>query len=154
VMIALQATEEETLAALADAGSQGVWTARGISIAQGVSIAALNTPSSTVISGDEAAVTAVAARLADQGRKTRRLNTSHAFHSAHMDPVLDASLAVAGPLTSPPPRIPVISNITGQLADRLTDPGYWTDHIRQAVHFHQGIAELDRQQVTTYLELG
>ncbi|KPC82636.1 hypothetical protein ADK82_10890, partial [Streptomyces sp. NRRL S-4] len=82
-MVSLQATEDEVLPLLTD----------------GVSVAALNGPSSTVISGDEAAVLSIAAHFEAEGRKTKRLRVSHAFHSPRMDAMLDDFRTVAEGLT-------------------------------------------------------
>ncbi|MGC9544808.1 type I polyketide synthase, partial [Streptomyces sp. UG1] len=139
-MVAVQATEEEMRPHLTD----------------GVDIAAINGPTSIVISGDTPAVLALAQHWKDHGRKTHQLPVSHAFHSPHMDPILTDFHTVAAGLTYHRPQIPVISNVTGELAtsEQLTSAGYWTDHIRQAVRFHQGIHTLDAHGVTTYVELG
>ncbi|MEU7012037.1 SDR family NAD(P)-dependent oxidoreductase, partial [Streptomyces sp. NPDC046332] len=120
------------------------------------SIAALNSPTSTVISGDADTVTAIAERLAEQGRKTSRLTVSHAFHSPHMDGILDDYREVAASLTYQPPTIPLVSTATGTLAttDQLTSPDYWVHHIRATVRFTDALQMLDSQGVTTYLEVG
>jgi len=121
----------------------------------GVSIAAVNTPHTTVISGDSTAVEQVAASWAERGIKTRKLTVSHAFHSSHMQPILDEFQAAAD-LDYQAPAIPVISNITGQPAsgDELTTPAYWAQHIRQAVRWADTASTLREQGVTSYLELG
>ena len=112
-MTAIAATETEIQATLAGH--------------PGVTIAAINGPASAVISGDHDTVTAIAAHWKDQGRRTRPLNVSHAFHSPRMDPILDALTTTAATLTYHPPQIPVISNLTGQPAagGELTTPAYW-----------------------------
>ena len=139
-MAAIQATEEEVEPGLG--GS--------------VSLAAVNGPRSVVIAGDHDRVTAIAQRWKKSGRKTRLLNVSHAFHSPHMDGSLAEFHEIAATLTYRPPRIPVVSNLTGRLAtaDQLTDPAYWTSHIREAVRFHEGITTLAEAGVTTFVELG
>ncbi|WP_410671431.1 type I polyketide synthase [Amycolatopsis sp. cmx-4-68] len=137
-MVALQATEAEVVPLLTD----------------GVSIAAVNGPDATVVSGDEDAVLALAAHFAD--RKTKRLTVSHAFHSAHMDAMLDEFRAVARGLTYSAPQVPVVSNVTGEQATaaELADPEYWVRHVRQAVRFADGMRVLAARGVTTFLELG
>ncbi|MEU5090895.1 type I polyketide synthase [Streptomyces sp. NPDC021356] len=142
-MIALQATEEEVLPLLAEhTGLLG--------------IAALNGPNSVVISGDEERALAVAARLAEQGRKTKRLRVSHAFHSPLMEPMLTEFRRVAQVMTYKAPRIPVVSNVTGELAgaEQLCSPEYWVEHVREAVRFADGIRFLQEAGVTCFLELG
>ncbi|GHB07961.1 polyketide synthase [Streptomyces termitum] len=143
-MAALQASEEEVRALLADHDPNAV------------AIAGLNGPRSTVISGDEALVAEISTLWRARGHKTKRLPVSHAFHSPHMDEVLDEFRAVAECLTYHAPRIPVVSNVTGVLAttEQLTSPGYWADHIRGAVRFHDGIRHLEELGVTDYVEMG
>ncbi|MFC8330209.1 type I polyketide synthase [Streptomyces olivaceus] len=121
----------------------------------GVEIAAVNGPSAVVISGDEDRVADVAAELAAQGRRTRRLAVSHAFHSARMEPMLAEFRSVAAGLTFHEPRIPVVSDVTGGIAgaDRFT-ADYWAEHVRAAVRFHDGVTALREAGAATFLELG
>ncbi|MFH9871469.1 type I polyketide synthase [Streptomyces lydicus] len=121
-----------------------------------VGIAAVNGPRSVVVSGDEGAVLAVATELAGRGHRTKRLNVSHAFHSPRMDPMLRDFRRLAETVDFHPPRIPVISNVTGRTAtaEELCAPEYWVRHIRQAVRFGDGIRALRDLGVGTYLELG
>ena len=122
----------------------------------GVTIAALNTPNSTVISGDTAAVVEIAGVLGARGVKAKRLRVSHAFHSPHLDPILDELIGYASGLDFRPPSIPIISNLTGQVAEpgHITTPRYWADHARQAVRFTDGVVTLRGLGVTRYLECG
>ncbi|MEV0603334.1 SDR family NAD(P)-dependent oxidoreductase, partial [Streptomyces sp. NPDC050315] len=141
-MAAVQAAEEEILAHLGDH-------------ADAVSIAAINSPDGTVISGDEDAVLALCAAWKERGRKTKRLAVTVAGHSPHMDGILEEFGRVAAGLTYSPPRIPVVSNVTGRLAtdEQLTSPEYWVRHIRATVRFADGIRTLRDEGVTTFLEL-
>ncbi|NBH05622.1 type I polyketide synthase, partial [Amycolatopsis sp. SID8362] len=120
---------------------------------EGVGIAAVNGPRSTVISGDETAVLAVAAEFAGRGVKTKRLRVSHAFHSPLMDPMLDEFRAVAESLEHRPATIPVISNVSGALAEPYTAE-YWVRHVREAVRFGDAVRTLVEQGASTFLELG
>ncbi|MFC5184934.1 type I polyketide synthase [Actinomadura harenae] len=139
-MVAVEASEDEVAALLTD----------------GVGIAAVNGPAATVLSGDEDAVTAIAERLEATGRRVRRLRVSHAFHSPRMDPMLDAFRRAAETVSYSAPDLPVISNVTGAPAtgDDLRTPDYWVRHVRAAVRFGDGIANLARDGVTRYLEIG
>ncbi|WP_159056736.1 type I polyketide synthase, partial [Streptomyces yokosukanensis] len=137
VMIAVQASEDEVLPLLTDR----------------VGIAAVNGPQSVVIAGDEDAALAVVASLAD--RKSKRLTVSHAFHSPHMDGMLDAFREVAEGITYETPRIPVVSNLTGALVtDEMGSAEFWVRHVREAVRFADGVRALAARNVVHFLELG
>ncbi|MFH9001517.1 type I polyketide synthase, partial [Streptomyces rimosus] len=139
-MVAVQATEEEVTALLT----------------AGVSIAAVNGPRSVVLSGDEGAVLDIADKLTADGRKTRRLRVSHAFHSLHMDAILDDFRRVTRSVDYHAPRIPLVSNVTGEAAteEQVCSPDYWVRHVREAVRFGDGIRTLAESGVTAFLELG
>ncbi|MEU8470100.1 SDR family NAD(P)-dependent oxidoreductase, partial [Streptomyces sp. NPDC029006] len=138
VMVALEATGEEIAPLLSD----------------GVSIAAVNGPTSLVLSGVQDAVESVVARF--EGRRVKRLRVSHAFHSPLMDPMLEEFREVAAGLTYNAPALPVVANLTGEVADaaRLCSPDYWVEHVRGTVRFHDGVQAMKDQKVTTFLELG
>nr|WP_233607685.1 type I polyketide synthase [Micromonospora chalcea] len=139
-MVAVEADEAEVAAHLTDR----------------VGLAAVNGPTSVVLSGDTDAVLAVADTLRAAGRRTSRLRVSHAFHSPRMDPMLDEFRAVAAGLTYRTPHLPVVSNLTGHPVDpaRLCSPEHWVAHVRGTVRFHDGVRALHGQGVTTFLEIG
>ncbi|MEU2272992.1 beta-ketoacyl synthase N-terminal-like domain-containing protein, partial [Streptomyces olindensis] len=123
---------------------------------RGLDLAAVNGPTATVVSGDADAVDRLARACADRGWKTRRLRVSHAFHSAHMDGMLADFAAVAATLEPRPPRIPLVSALTGRelTADEIGDPGHWVRHVRDTVLFHDALRHLDATGVTTLVEIG
>uniref|UniRef100_A0AAU3GXX2 SDR family NAD(P)-dependent oxidoreductase n=1 Tax=Streptomyces sp. NBC_01401 TaxID=2903854 RepID=A0AAU3GXX2_9ACTN len=129
-MVAIRAAEDEVVPLLTD----------------NVSLATVNGPGSVVIAGREDEVLAVAATLAERGRRTKRLRVSHAFHSPLMDPMLAEFRKVAESLTYHEPQIP--------LAADVADPEYWVRHVREAVRFHDALLTLADRGVTTFLELG
>ncbi|MFI2207740.1 type I polyketide synthase, partial [Streptomyces sp. NPDC020192] len=121
----------------------------------GVELAAVNGPSSVVLSGDEEAVFAEAARWAERGRRTKRLTVSHAFHSHRMDPVLQAFRRVLGAVTLDAPRIPFVSTVTGAPVDaELRDPEYWLRNVRETVRFADGVRALADDGTDTFVEVG
>ncbi|MFJ8234049.1 type I polyketide synthase [Streptomyces sp. NPDC094448] len=139
-MLAVQAAEDEVLPLL-DAS---------------VSIAAVNGPTATVVSGAVEAVDTVRAHFEALGRKTTRLRVSHAFHSPLMDPMLDEFRTVLAGLSFGVPSLPLVSHLTGRLAAtrELCDPEYWLRHVREPVRFGDGIRTLTDLGVTRYLEIG
>ncbi|MGW2332259.1 type I polyketide synthase, partial [Streptomyces sp. NPDC001700] len=122
---------------------------------QRAAIAAVNSPTSVVISGDEAAVQHVIDAMTSRGVKTRRLHVSHAFHSPRMDAMLTEFTDVLQSVEFHTPNIPVVSNLTGTIAgEELCSPEYWTRHVRETVHFNDGLNTLRAAGVATFLELG
>nr|AZF85947.1 type I polyketide synthase [Catenulispora sp.] len=121
-----------------------------------VGIAAVNGPSSVVISGLDDAVSAIAEQFRAKGVRVKRLATSHAFHSSLMDPMLDDFRAVAETVTYGHPNLPIVSNLTGEqaTAEQLTSPDYWVRHVREAVRFADGIKVLREVGVTRFVEVG
>ncbi|MDX3853668.1 type I polyketide synthase, partial [Streptomyces sp. AK02-01A] len=142
-MIAIEAEESELAADLME--HSGL-----------LSVAAVNGPTSLVISGDEDAAERVAERWRSRGRRTRRLQVSHAFHSPHMDDVLDEFRALARGLTFHAPAIPIVSTVTGALSETadLTSPDYWAGQIRGTVRFLDAARALERQGVSVFVEVG
>ncbi|MET7572871.1 type I polyketide synthase [Streptomyces sp. NPDC005492] len=136
-MVAIAAPEDEVLPHLPE----------------GVSVAAVNAPGSVVVSGEEAAVVKVGEHFKALGVKTTRLRVSHAFHSALMEPMLEDFMAAIADVSFAEPRIPVVSNLTGEPAD-MTSPTYWAQQVRSAVRFADGLAWLAGQGVDTFVDAG
>ncbi|MFJ7996409.1 type I polyketide synthase [Streptomyces sp. NPDC096310] len=140
-VVSVRAEEDEVVASLA--GRTGR-----------LGVAAVNGPASTVIAGDEEAVMEVAGYWEEQGRRTRRLRVSHAFHSPLMEPMLAELRTVVAGLTLSAPRVPVVSTLTGEPAAGLDDPEYWVRQAREPVRFRDGVRALERLGAHAYLEIG
>nr|WP_325120000.1 SDR family NAD(P)-dependent oxidoreductase [Streptomyces sp. GMR22] len=143
VMVSVRAAEAEVSPLLA-------------AYADEVSVAAVNSPGSVVLSGREAAVAEVVGVLAERGVEAKRLRVSHAFHSPLTEPMLAPFREVVDGLSFRAPRIPVVSNVTGAVAsaEELCAPDYWVRHVRETVRFADGLAALAGRGVTTFVELG
>jgi myxalamid-type polyketide synthase MxaB len=120
-----------------------------------VSIAAINGPQSTVISGDASAIAGILEVCQKQKVITQRLATSHAFHSPLMSPILDAFAETFTGIALQLPAIPLVSNLTGTLAaEEVTMAQYWRQHVRQAVNFKMGIETMSEQGCDVMIEIG
>ncbi|MFJ4656843.1 SDR family NAD(P)-dependent oxidoreductase [Nocardia sp. NPDC088792] len=138
-MVAVGASESEVLPLLVD----------------GVSIAAVNGPSSVVVSGVEEAVSAVAETCTEQGWRTHRLRVSHAFHSALMEPMLAEFASAIQGLTFNQPSIRLISTVTGaRVEHEMTDPSYWVGQVRDTVRFADAVAAMAGLGVSRFAEVG
>jgi acyl transferase domain-containing protein len=121
-----------------------------------LSIAALNSPSITVVSGPFDAVDDLAATLEIKKVMCRRLATSHAFHSSMLDPMLPGFAEVVGSVRMHPPQVPFVSSLTGAWItdEQATSPDYWVQQVRRAVRFSSGIAELLEDPANILIEVG
>ncbi len=121
-----------------------------------LSLAAINGPAQCVVAGPDAALGDLAERLAAAGVTTQRLHTSHAFHSAMMEPIIASFTAQLRRMKLQPPQLPFISNLTGTWISvaEATDPAYWGRHLRQTVRFAAGVRELLSMSTSVFLEVG
>jgi acyl transferase domain-containing protein/acyl carrier protein len=114
-----------------------------------VEIAAVNSPDDIVIAGPREAV------LRNQGAGCKLLAVSHAFHSRRMEPILPELERLLASVKLSAPRLPIVSNLTGQLAGpEMADPAYWREHARHTVRFAEGMKTLHGQGCNVFLEAG
>ncbi|UIJ38378.1 amino acid adenylation domain-containing protein [Desulfobaculum bizertense] len=121
-----------------------------------VEFATENSPHNTVLSGPESALSRVLEKLSAKDINSVKLHVSHAFHSSLMEPILDKFEAIASMVSYSAPQIPIISNVTGDVASAsaLMSPEYWKNHIRSEVLFMQGMQRLQSKGITTFIEVG
>ena len=121
-----------------------------------VAIAALNAELMTVLSGDTNAIRAIEETLTSRGVASKYLATSHAFHSAHMDPIVERFASIVATVPCHPPKIPFISSLTGDWIadDQATDPWFWARQLREPVRFADGAARLFDDPSRILLEVG
>ncbi|MEU8436559.1 type I polyketide synthase, partial [Streptomyces sp. NPDC029216] len=143
VMVAVEASEEEVRALLDGFEDRA-------------DIAAVNGPTSVVVSGAEDAVAELAGKLAAQGRKTKALTVSHAFHSPLMDPMLDEFRKLVEAVPFAAPALPVVSTVTGRrmTAAELADPEYWVGQVRATVRFADAVQALADAGASMFVEVG
>ncbi|MCX6081923.1 MAG: beta-ketoacyl synthase N-terminal-like domain-containing protein [Chloroflexi bacterium] len=119
-----------------------------------VSIATVNGPRAVVVSGAAEAVEEVNQLAQAAGRHTKELEVSHAFHSPLMEPILEELSQAAAAMRVRPARIPVASNTTGAFFGEQVPAGYWSEQVRQAVLFHQGMQKIIEAGCTLIIEIG
>jgi acyl transferase domain-containing protein/aryl carrier-like protein len=121
-----------------------------------LSLAVINGPALCVVSGATEDVEVLHSQLAARGIACRRLQTSHAFHSAMMEPILEPFSAEVSKIERNPPQIPYVSNVSGTwiTAAEANDPGYWARHLRQTVRFADGLQQLFDNPDQILLEVG
>jgi acyl transferase domain-containing protein/acyl carrier protein len=121
-----------------------------------LAVAAVNGIGQCVVSGVDEAIEQFEQELTGKGIACQRLRTSHAFHSALIEPALDQFLQFVKGMELNPPGIPFISNVTGTWItdDEATDPHYWVKHMRQTVRFANGVEELLKTPEAILLEVG
>jgi non-ribosomal peptide synthase protein (TIGR01720 family) len=121
-----------------------------------ISIAAINGPSNCVVSGPEEDINALETALSAKDIDSKRLHTSHAFHSKMMEPILNEFAEMVRKIKLQAPALRFVSNVTGTwiTTEEATSPYYWARHIRETVRFSQGVRELLREPGLILLEVG
>ena len=121
-----------------------------------VSVAAVNGPEHTVISGPLETVLEFVHEFEAGGVKARRLTSPCGCHSPLMDPILAELARAVADVKFSRPTIPFVSNVTGALADggEIATPEYWCRHVRECVRFHDGLDLLHTQGYSVFLEVG
>lgn len=139
-MLAIRAPEKDVLSLVED----------------GIALAAVNSPRLCVVSGPVPQVEKLAARLHAEGIASMPLRTSHAFHSAMLDPIEEPFTALVRQIPKHAPTIPYLSNLTGTwvTGEQARDAAYWFQHLRRTVRFADCVAELSRDADRVYLEVG
>jgi acyl transferase domain-containing protein len=139
-MIAAEATEDEVRALLAGH--------------TGVDLAAVNGPQAVVVAGDTDAAHLVAEKLRAQGRRTKALTVSHAFHSPHMEKALLGLRETVSRVQLRTAELPFVSTVTGAFADSWDSPEYWVEQVRKPVRFGAAVDTLVEAGFDTLLEVG
>ncbi|MGA8114183.1 MAG: SDR family NAD(P)-dependent oxidoreductase [Actinocatenispora sp.] len=139
-MLAVQADEESTRADLP----------------AGLDVATVNGPGTCVVAGPTELVEQYAAALKERGVGSRKLRTSHAFHSPMMEPVLAEFTDLVAAVPRHAPTMPFLSNRTGDwiTAEQACDPAYWASHLREAVRFGDCVSRLLSSGSWVMLECG
>ncbi|KPV60120.1 JamP [Paenibacillus sp. A3] len=142
-MLAIALSEAEVRELLADASPE-------------LSVAAVNGPMSCVVSGTFGAIERLEQALGHRNAVSKRLATSHAYHSAMMEPMLERFAWVMRGIELHAPQLPYVSNVTGTwiTAEQATNPMYWVRHLRDTVRFADGIRLLSESGRTAFLEIG
>ncbi|MFF7300228.1 beta-ketoacyl synthase N-terminal-like domain-containing protein [Streptomyces sp. NPDC008265] len=129
---------------------------RALDGASTATVAAVNAPGSCVVAGTPEEVAAARRVLEDRGVSVRELETSHAFHTALVEPALAGLEEVLRSVTLNAPGIPFLSNVTGTWItdEQATDPAYWVAHTREPVRFSDGVHTLAGRGPAVFVEAG
>ncbi len=121
-----------------------------------LSIAAVNADTACVVAGPSAAIEVFEAKLTGRGANWRRLRTSHAFHSAMVDPVIEPLAEILAKIPLSPPSVPYVSTMSGTwiTADQATDPHYWARHCRETVRYAAALNCLAEPLSPILIEVG
>jgi acyl transferase domain-containing protein/surfactin synthase thioesterase subunit len=123
-------------------------------IAPEITVAAMNGPLSTVVSGERDALRMLSSELERQNISYRELRISNGFHSPRTEPILDDFESVAAQIKHCAPKLRLISNLTGELMSAAPDKTYWRRHLREPVRFGDGMLALAKLDCRSYLEIG
>ncbi|MBS2962970.1 type I polyketide synthase [Actinocrinis puniceicyclus] len=161
--LALTVARSRLMQTLADTGAMATVFAPEAAVAEqiagepdAVSVAAVNGPANTTISGERRAVAAACARFEAGGVKTKLLRITTSSHSPLVEPILAPLRQAAQAVAFTPPRVPLVSNVTGDMWawDQAPDADYWCRHARQPVRFAAGVSTLLDLGYDTLLEVG
>jgi len=121
-----------------------------------LSLAAVNASSRCVVSGPNDAIDDFEKKVNQLGYESRRLHTSHAFHSMMMGPILETFKGEVEKIALKKPKLPYISNVSGKwiTVEEATSPHYWASHIRETVRFSDGLSELLTKENAVLIEVG
>ncbi|MET9855399.1 SDR family NAD(P)-dependent oxidoreductase [Streptomyces sp. NPDC006450] len=139
-MLAVEATEDELIEALAGLADVGV--------------AAVNGPRSMVASGPRETLAPIEERFRAEGRRVRWLEVSHAFHSPLMQPMIEPFRKVVAALDFQPAKVSTVSTVTGAPDAAWQDPDYWIEHVLRPVRFADAVTALADTGVSRFLEIG
>jgi acyl transferase domain-containing protein/acyl carrier protein len=120
-----------------------------------LAVAAINSPTSTVLSGDAAALEEVVQSLQARKVSCRTLPVNYAFHSPQMEPFKDELARTLNGLSPRPATTPIISTVTGKPgAGNDFDAAYWGRNIREPVRFAEAVKHLAENGHTAFVEIG
>lgn len=119
-------------------------------------IGVINSQAMSVVSGEDSAIASLTKTLEERGVQARPVDTSHAFHSPMMEPILDAFRDEVVKAQPREPELPIVSNVTGtwMTAKQAVDPDYWTGHLRNTVRFADCLTTLLEEPDRVFLEVG
>ena len=119
-------------------------------------LAAVNSPQLCVVSGPDAAIDSFIQKLDAEKIVSRRLATSHAFHSRMVEPALAPFAEVVRTIEFAEPSTPYASTLTGNWATlaEISNPEYWTNQLRRTVRFADAVREILKTPERIMLEVG